>query len=128
MSRRTISRGDLYVGGVVPRLAPRMIEERRPRDVRTRAKPRRLRAALLLVATILAGLVLGLGIAGFQHAPAWIRMVAFDLTGFGAARTCEEARELGFGAVQKGQRGYFAHLDLNKDGVSCDYVSGRGYM
>jgi hypothetical protein len=125
MSRRTIPRGDLYVGAA-PRLTPRMTEESRPREGMSRSKPRRLRAALPIAMAIGTGLAAGLALAGFDRAPPRVRMAVYDVIGFGAPRTCEEARELGFGAVQRGQRGYFAHLDANKDGVSCDYVPGRG--
>jgi hypothetical protein len=121
-----IPRGDLYVGGVAPRLAPSMIEESRSRERTSRSRQRRGGAVLPVVLAITAGLGVGLALAGFDRAPVWVRMAVYDVVGFGAPRTCEEARELGFGAVQRGQRGYFAHLDPNKDGVSCDYVPGRG--
>jgi hypothetical protein len=36
--------------------------------------------------------------------------------------TCAEARAMGYGSARVGERGYFAHLDADRDGVSCEPV------
>ncbi|MGG5820867.1 excalibur calcium-binding domain-containing protein [Falsiroseomonas sp. HW251] len=79
-----------------------------------------------LFVAIAAGLALGLGIAGFQSAPPALRLQAWEILGVGAPRSCEEARELGIAPQRMGDRYYFAHLDFDKDGVSCTPV-GNGF-
>lgn len=79
-----------------------------------------------LIVAIAAGLLLGLGLAGFQSAPPALRLQAYDLLGIGAPRSCEEARDLGIGPRRQGDRYYFAHLDFDKDGTSCTPV-GNGF-
>ena len=42
---------------------------------------------------------------------------------------CAQARAMGFANAQRGWPGYFAHLDADNDGVSCEPLprSGRGW-
>jgi hypothetical protein len=35
-------------------------------------------------------------------------------------RNCQEARRLGYGNAIRGEVGYFAHLDADNDGISCE--------
>ena len=34
--------------------------------------------------------------------------------------TCAQARAMGYGTARIGQPGYFAHLDADRDGISCE--------
>jgi hypothetical protein len=80
-----------------------------------------------VIGAIAAGLLLGATVAVFENAPAMLRLRAYDVVGIGAPRNCEEASALGLGPQRRGEKYYFAHLDTDRDGISCAYVPGGGY-
>ncbi len=118
MSRRVTHIGDDFNRG---RGQFTLAELERKRRERTNASPLSGARGPIIVA-IAAGLLLGLCIAGFQSAPPALRLQAYDVFGIGAPRSCEEARELGIGQQSRGERYYFAHLDTDKDGMSCVFT------
>lgn len=48
------------------------------------------------------------------YVPAWMTQ------GHGTPRTCAEARAMGYANARRGTPGYFAHLDADGDGISCE--------
>lgn len=68
--------------------------------------------------------LLGLGIGGalWLVAPLVTPLVAETRA---APRNCAEARALGFGNARRGEVGYFAHLDADRDGISCEPMPRR---
>lgn len=62
----------------------------------------------------------GLGIGGLLYLMApYVR--PFVITGARPVpSTCAQARAWGYGTARVGETGYFAHLDADQDGISCE--------
>lgn len=90
--------------------------ERQPPSLQARISPR-LRRRLTAFATPFLGALGGVGFVGFlwlvsPYAPRALMEVR--------PATCAQARALGYGSARIGSPGYFAHLDADKDGISCE--------
>lgn len=121
MSRRSPPRSDLYRQDGSAEWQKSLAQgQHNPSETQ-----KRLRGPL--IGAVAAGLALGAAVAVFENGPPGLRLQAYDLFGIGAPRSCEEASAIGIGPHRRGEKYYFAHLDTDKDGISCAYVPGGGF-